>query len=210
MDKLSVHERDKYNVIHQYCGVDEGQSGYGRQLELLLTDNSKFHKKWQELYKENKSFLEIGLGAGEIVKHLDKEGFDYCGVDISNWVVDELLKLELNVKEMSSHSLSFEDNSFDVVQHLDGLEHIPVEWELGTLSESVRVSKKYIFHSNAMGDAHWDSVSLANGFDAVHINIKNAQLWDDFYESNTSLGYKILHKESDNNTYRIILEKIKN
>ena len=89
MDKLSVHERDKYNVIHQYCGVDEGQSGYGRQLELLLTDNSKFHKKWQELYKENKSFLEIGLGAGEIVKHLDKEGFDYCGVDISNWVVDE-------------------------------------------------------------------------------------------------------------------------
>ena len=25
--------------------------------------------------------MEIGLGAGEIVKHLDKEGFDYCGVD---------------------------------------------------------------------------------------------------------------------------------
>jgi ubiquinone/menaquinone biosynthesis C-methylase UbiE len=209
MGELDIHERDKYNVIHRYCGIDEDQAGYGRQLDLLLTDGSVFHKKWQELYKENNSFLEIGLGAGEIVKYLDKEGVEYCGVDISDWVVNELSKLGLNVKEMSSHTLSFDDNTFDVVQHLDGLEHIPVEWELDTLSESIRVCKKYVFHSNAMGDASLDSISVSNGFDAVHINIKNSQEWDEFYESNTNLGYKILHKEVDSSTYRIILEKVK-
>jgi ubiquinone/menaquinone biosynthesis C-methylase UbiE len=208
MENLFEHERQKYNVIHKYTGIDEGQVGYGRQLGILLTATDPFHSKWQERYKVGSSFLEVGLGAGEIIKHFHKEGVTYCGVDISDYVVNELVKLGLNAKEMSSHDLNLEDNSYDVVQHLDGLEHIPIEWELDTLKEELRVSKKYVFHSNAMGDAYLDIISKENGFDALHINIKNEQQWDAFYESNIELGYKILLKDVTVDTYRVILEKI--
>jgi 2-polyprenyl-3-methyl-5-hydroxy-6-metoxy-1,4-benzoquinol methylase len=207
MEDLFEHERQKYNVIHKYTGIDEGQVGYGRQLGILLTGGDPFHRKWQELYKEGNSFLEVGLGAGEIIKHFHKESVNYCGVDISDYVVDELVKLGLNAKQMSSHDLTLDNETYDVVQHLDGLEHIPVKWELDTLKEELRVSKKYVFHSNAMGDAYLDTISKQHGFDALHINIKNEQQWDEFYQFNTDLGYNILLKDVTPDTYRIILEK---
>ena len=59
-----------------------------------------------------------------------------------------------------------------------------------------------------MGDAYLDIISKENGFDALHINIKNEQQWDAFYESNIELGYKILLKDVTVDTYRVILEKI--
>jgi ubiquinone/menaquinone biosynthesis C-methylase UbiE len=208
MKDLIKHEREKYNVIHKFTGISENQVGYGRQLGILLNNSDPFHTKWQELLTEKNSFLEVGLGAGEIIKHLDSIGIDYCGVDISDYVVTELTNLGLNAKEMSSHQLTLEDDSYDVVQHLDGLEHIPVEWELETLKEELRVARKFVFHSNAMGDAYLDVISKQHGFDALHINIKDEQQWDDFYQSNIDLGYNILLKDVTTDTYRIILEKL--
>ena len=207
MTDLFKHEQDKYNSVHQYTGIHEGQAGYGRQLGLLLNDSSKFHKIWQEEYSNGASILEIGLGAGEIVKHFHKEGREYAGVDISDWVVKELKKEGINAFHMSCHELDIEDDSYDIVQHLDGMEHIPINWELETLKEELRVAKKYVFHANAMGTASLDSVSKQNGFDAVHINIKTEAEWRDFYESNQSLGYEIFHQEMHNGTYKVVLKK---
>jgi ubiquinone/menaquinone biosynthesis C-methylase UbiE len=209
MKELFEHEREKYNCIHKYAGINEDQIGYGRQLNVLLNENDQFNTKWREQYNEGNSFLEVGLGAGEIIKHFHKEGVNYCGVDISDYVINELVKLGLNAKQMSSHKLMLDDSSYDVVQHLDGLEHIPIEWELETLKEELRVARKYVFHSNAMGDAYLDSISKQNGFDELHINIKNEKQWDDFYQSNLDLGYKIVLKHVTPDTYKIVLEKNK-
>jgi len=103
---------------------------------------------------------------------------------------------------MSCHKIDMENDSYDIVQHLDGMEHVPVKWELETLKEELRVTSKWVFHANAMGTAHLDGISRQNGFDNVHINIKTESEWKDFYESNKSLGYEILHKENKNNTLR--------
>lgn len=208
MKNLFEHERDKYNVIHRYTGIHESQVGYGRQLNELLNKKSTFHDKWRSLLNSNNSFLEIGLGAGKIVKFFHSKKIEYCGIDISDYIVIELSKLGINVKQMSAHNIDFPDNTFDVVQHLDGLEHIPVEWELNVLSEELRVSKKYVFHSNAMGDASLDAIALSNGFDALHINVKTESEWDSFYELNSKLfGYTVTCKEIFNGTYYTILEK---
>jgi len=209
MKNLFQHEKEKYNIVHKYTGISENQSGYGRQLNELKTLDRKFNNYWNGFIDEMYSFLEVGLGAGENIKYFHSLNLEYCGIDISDYLVDELSELGLNVKHMSCHEMSFDDNSFDVVQHLDGMEHIPVEWEDKCLSEEVRVSKKYILYANAMGDAYLDSISKSSGYDEVHINIKDEEGWDNFYESNSKkYGYVIFHKEIHSNTYYIILKKI--
>lgn len=208
MNTLFKHEQDKYNLIHQYTGLSENQIGYGRQIQELLTKNSFFHSKWRELVDLKSSFLEVGLGAGEIIKFFHNNNIVYSGIDISDYVVDELKKEGYNAKLSSAHDIKFDDNSFDVVQHLDGMEHIPIEWEYDVLKEELRVSKKYVFHANAMADAYLDIISLKNGFDALHVNIKNKFEWDEFYDTyKIDLNYKIIFKTIINGTYYIILEK---
>tara|TARA_Y100001963_G_scaffold78366_2_gene108718 strand:- start:81809 stop:82429 length:621 start_codon:yes stop_codon:yes gene_type:complete len=203
---LFEHEKAKYNVVHKSC--DDGTTGNGRQLNELLTSNSDFHNLWKSLANSSNSFLEIGLGCGAILDFFKENDIQYYGIDISDYVVENLSKRGLNVKHMSCHDMSFEDDSFDIVQHLDGLEHIPVEWENHTLSEEVRVSKRYIFHANAMGDAWLDRVSKSKGFDEVHINIKDETGWDEFYNSNKEkYNYNIILKLISHNTYFTVLEK---
>ena len=203
---LFEHEKAKYNIVHKSC--DDGTTGNGRQLNELLTSSSDFHNLWKSLANSSNSFLEIGLGCGTILDFFKENNIQYCGIDISDYIVESLSKRGLNVKHMSCHDMSFEDNSFDIVQHLDGLEHIPVEWENHALSEEVRVSKRYVFHANAMGDAWLDRVSKSKGFDEVHVNIKDETGWDKFYNSNKErYGYNIISKLISHNTYFTVLEK---
>lgn len=208
MKNLTDYEREKYNIVHKYTGMDENQVGYARQIEDLLTVDFPFHSKWRELVENKSKFLEVGVGAGEILKYFREEGIDYWGIDISDYVIDELSKQGLNVKECSCHNILFPDNFFDAVTHLDGMEHIPVEWEKQSIREEVRVSRKYIFQANAMGDAYLDQISKSSGFDEVHINIKSEEDWDLFYKENSKeLNYKIIFRGILNNTYYTILEK---
>lgn len=207
--KLFLHEQEKYNLVHKYHGTSPDQIGYGRQINELLSKESRFHTFWRECLVEGLSFLEIGLGAGEIVRFFHQREQTYLGIDIADQVVNELVNEGLNVKHISCHQMSdIPDNSFDVVQHLDGMEHIPVEWETQTLQEEIRVSKQFVFHANAMGDAFLDTISKQGGFDEVHVNIKNKEKWDLFYDTHQGgFGYKINHREVIGNTYYIILEK---
>ena len=201
------YEKEKYNIVHESCGFSETQQGYGRQLQELLSLDNGFHKAWRECLESNLSFIEIGLGAGEIVKFFDENKIEYAGIDISNHAVENLSNL--NVYNMSCHDMSFKNNSYDVVQHLDGMEHVPEEWENDSLREAVRVASKYIFYANAMGDASLDGLVKSRGFsDGVHVNIKNEKQWFDFYNSNKNMGYNIKHKEIIHGTFFIILEKV--
>ena len=204
---LFEHEQSKYDAVHKFC--DDNDTGSdGRQMSELLNLEYKFHTLWRSLLDEDNSFLEIGLGCGSILKFFKEKDIEYCGIDISNYVVSQLGEQDLNVQHMSCHKMGFEDDSFDIVQHLDGFEHIPTKWEEVALSEEVRVSRKYVFHANAMGDAYLDMVSKDKGFDEVHVNIKNEEQWDNFYNKNKEkCGYNIVSTSTIHGTYFIVLEK---
>ena len=205
---LFDHEKEKYNIVHKFTGTSKDQVGYGRQINELRTSDNEFHKLWRAAFSTGKSFLEIGIGSGEILYYFEDNSMPYCGIDISDHIVLELASSGLNVRHMSCNKMEFGDNEFEVVQHLDGLEHVPIKWEQDTLSETVRVSSKYIFHANAMGDAYLDEISKKHGYDNVHINIKNEEEWSNFYVRNKDdLGYDIIHSEVISNTYYIVLEK---
>ncbi len=206
-DKLFSFEQKKYDFIHKKFGNGRDNASFGRQVKELTTRKMDLHEKWRECITEKMSFLEVGLGCGAVMDYWKSLNIEYFGVDISTVLVDGYKKENYNVECMSSHQLNFADNSFDVVQHLDGMEHIPIEWEEETLKEEIRVAKKYVFHANAMCEAWLDQFSKPK-FNELHINVKNSKEWDTFYESNSKkYNYKIVSREVVDQTYYVVLEK---
>lgn len=189
-EDLLARESKKYDLAHQ----GEVPFHHKRQINELLSAGYDFHKSWRSCIQSKLSFLEIGIGCGSVLRYLHDQNLNYLGVDISPLMVDSLSAHGLHCQTLSCHNLkALKDNSFDVVQHLDGMEHIPIEWENQALKEAVRVAKKYVFYANAMGGAFLDTLTQSAGLGPVHINTKTASEWGQFYADNVSYGYEILY-----------------
>src|SRR5208283_3527183 len=79
-------------------------------------------------YKENmrhpvNAGLEVGVGGGWLVRHLQELGYQVagCDVDLSNFQGEEAERLGLR-KANPDGTLAFESNEFDVVVSCDVLE----------------------------------------------------------------------------------------
>jgi 2-polyprenyl-3-methyl-5-hydroxy-6-metoxy-1,4-benzoquinol methylase len=90
---------------------------------------------------EGKKLLDIGCGVGTIGLMLQKRGFDYVGIDISEVGVKRASEkgLRVFVSDVDGDGLQFPDSSFDVVWAGDVLEHVfdPI----GMLSHISRILK---------------------------------------------------------------------
>lgn len=203
-------EREKYNLLHRQSGFEESQQGYGRQVGLLVNSELYFYKFWREINKDkDKIILDIGLGAGETIKYFQNNKYDFYGIDISDYVVSELTNLLKTDRLIccSAHDIKLPSKFCDVVQHLDGFEHIPQEIEIECLKESIRISKGYVFHAIACTDAYWDHFLNQNGYDNAHINIKTPSEWLSFFEKySKQLNYEIFYNETIGETIYIILK----
>lgn len=209
-NNLLNKEKEKYNLLHKLSGFETNQAGYGRQLQLLLNSDLFFFKFWRETNSTRENvILDIGLGAGETVKYFLENKYNFYGIDISDYVIDELKNILKTDKliNCSAHDIKLPSKSCDIVQHLDGFEHIPQEIEVDCLRESVRISRKYIFHAIACTDAYWDHILNQRGFDNAHINIKKPEEWLELFKKYSSdLKYSIYHNQIVGDTLYVILK----
>jgi len=219
-EELEKEEKEKYNYVVNKKGYG---SDYERKKQIKrmvgsLEDVSVSYLNILSELKGKDSFkvLEIGSGPGGVMAWLFSEhGADVYGIDISDAFVEYAKSkfpfLENNFVGNASNMHMFEDNSFDLVQHLDGMEHIPVEWEEDCLKEAVRVSNKYIFYENACQDAYADLWMSEKDYTKAHINIKSPSEWTDFYKSHAEeLNYEIINRYEHSSEYQaIILRKNK-
>lgn len=91
-----------------------------------------------QLRKHNcKNVLEVGAGAGILLKELEKAGFYVKGEDIS----EEASKLNRNIIVANCTDLPFEYRQFDSVLSISLIEHLTKEDGLKMLSEVNRVLK---------------------------------------------------------------------
>jgi len=67
--------------------------------------------------------LEVGCGAGHLVKRLAERGIDIVGIDV-NPNAAELAGTD-RVIEMAAESLDFPDDEFDAIVSVHAIEHIP-------------------------------------------------------------------------------------
>lgn len=201
---LNEMEMKKYDYIHK------ARKNYGKttvRLNWFENYKDEFYIKVREIFKKYKTALDVGCGKGNFYDYFTKiYGTKIKGIDLSESAVKSRPDLDLIVGNAAD--IKFSDNSFDIVYHLDGMEHIPVEWELQVLKEEVRVAKKFIIHQTHMGKSVEDDELISKGMTPLHINIKNIQKWEKFYEDNKNLGYEIYHISKLSNHASVILQKL--
>ena len=217
--KLEISEAAKYDYLVASCNYG---SDFHRDKQVIRTTKELGHVSvvYSQIIswggKQDRPFkvLDVGSGPGGCMSWLIAQGVDAYGVDISK----EFIKIsqsnfpEIRGKVFKGNAKKlkrFSDSSFDLVQHLDGMEHIPKEWEEDCLKEAVRVSRQYVVHEIACEDAWADGGCINNGFSAAHINVKTSEEWLRFYESHSSsLNYKIIAKYLTKEYLAVILKKV--
>jgi SAM-dependent methyltransferase len=69
--------------------------------------------------------LEIGCGAGFFLKAAEHDGWDVCGIELSEaGCAFAVERLGLRVRREQAEQLSFEPESFDIVAMFDVIEHV--------------------------------------------------------------------------------------
>jgi ubiquinone/menaquinone biosynthesis C-methylase UbiE len=205
---LIQDEQEKYNIIH------DTKKGYGWEtVRFKWFDESphKFFKKLFKYFSISKTALDIGCGKGSFYNYFKNRfpHIDITGIDISKIAIESCKEKGFNCIESSADSLPFKDNSFDIVYHLDGYEHIPVEIEVKVLEEQVRVAKKFIVHQIARGQSVEDEYLISIGKTPLHINLKTDEEWLMFFNKHAErLGYNILVNYDIKEHTSIILRKI--
>tara|TARA_R110002049_G_scaffold55701_5_gene154085 strand:+ start:143 stop:1012 length:870 start_codon:yes stop_codon:yes gene_type:complete len=134
------------------------------------------------------TILDVGSGAGIVVRHLRKLGYQSFGVELSDKVIAaNCLDLEKKgyVYNGSTKSLPFKDSSFDLIFSSDVLEHIPENEIDEAVKEIVRVAKKNIFMSISLRPSSENN--------KYHITLKPRNWWEKkFIENGCTVNSDVL------------------
>ncbi len=76
-------------------------------------------------YRQNNRFLDVGCGAGTLLKAALKEDWEAEGIEVSSTSIEFLRKQNIKVFHGDLASAQFPENSFDVAAAVEILEHIP-------------------------------------------------------------------------------------
>ena len=104
------------------------------------------------------------------------------GIDISKEAIRICKNKKYNVEQAYAHKLSFSNKSIDLVFHLDGMEHIPKEWENKTLTTQFNIAKKFVIHSIACHSEKDRDKYLKENYTPLHINIKKPFEWKEIID----------------------------
>lgn len=92
-----------------------------------------------------KKILELGCGAGEASVYFSKKGGDVVATDISNGMLGIVKKVaqrhnvSLQTRQICSHKIDFDDETFDMVYAANLLHHVDIE---SAVKEAHRVLKR--------------------------------------------------------------------
>jgi ubiquinone/menaquinone biosynthesis C-methylase UbiE len=152
-------------------------SGEGRDISFSRFELLKFFQP------SAKRVLDIGCGFGDFLSHVEKDGAQVCGIDISDYALKEARKRvvgKLQKIDVGKEALPFRNNYFDVVTIFDVVEHLESP-EL-VLNESFRTLKNngliFLTTPNHQGWLRGISTSIFPD-DPTHVNVQNGKYWED-------------------------------
>jgi uridylate kinase len=149
------------------------QSILGRLIAKMITWYRAIIIK---LYLNPKNALDVGCGAGNLVSALRKLGVDAYGLEISKEAIEIA---HPSVKPYIYHGditkISFKNNSFDLVLTFDVLDRIERDKLKKAISETIRVSRKFILHKIYTLENIW--ISLFHKPDFSYISVFDRLFW---------------------------------
>jgi ubiquinone/menaquinone biosynthesis C-methylase UbiE len=203
-NELLKKERAKYNKLHKEELKYGGKTGRAKAFKKA---NDKLHMRIKQALLNSKTLLDIGCGKGFMIDFFKNnyKHIEGTGIDISKEALKHVTK-EIITHCCSADKMPFKDNSFDVVIHQDGMEHILVELEKDVMDEIYRVSNKYIYMTIAIHEIKRDQKKKGNN--KVHCNLKSVKEWKrifiDFVKTKNIKDWLFL---ADENWIYIYLEK---
>lgn len=200
---LIEKEKEKYNELHKREVKYGGKTG---RAKAFLRAKDKLHLKVKEGLNNSKTLLDVGCGKGFMLKFFKSryKHLKITGVDIANEVNEYCKKFDFYC--CSANSMPFDTNSFDIVIHQDGMEHIPIDIEKDVMNEICRVANKYIYMTIAIHEIGRDNGKIGN--DKVHCNIKSVKEWKKiFIEFVLKNNIKHWLFDADKNWVYVYMEK---
>jgi len=169
-----IKEKIKYDLLHSH-------KKYGKsitRLNRLFNSEDMFSIMTQKMLRHSETLLDIGCGKGWFMGMLNEKfpSLKTTGVDIAEFESDK----DYIVADVCE--LPFQDDSFDMVCFMEGMEHIPVENEMDAIIEMMRVAGKFIYNTISLFPVNEDQEYIDLGLGAVHINLKTFWEWIDFYK----------------------------
>jgi len=138
-----------------------------QRLPIFIDQKRRYSLILSEIPAPPARILEVGVGGGWLVRHLQELGYQVagCDVDLSNFQGEEAERLGLR-KANPDGTLAFESNEFDVVVSCDVLEHVQPAARERFIEELFRVTKNNgkvvvtAFFCNTRGFALWGAFML--------------------------------------------------
>ncbi len=140
------------------------------------------------LFLKPKNCLDIGCGTGYLVKWLRFFGIEAFGIEISQDALDMADEsTRPYLKKSNISDLPYDTSTFDLVVTYDVLEHVDRGSIRQALSESIRVSRKYILHKLYTSENRW--IGIFHKHDVSHVSVFSQKYWKQLLGSfeNTSI-----------------------
>lgn len=173
----SFYDREYYMGKKGGFVYKRSKSLWGRISKFL----SNYYKALTiKFFLKPKTVLDVGCGTGQLVKQLRVLGIDAYGVEISK---DALEMADSDIKPFLKKGdiidIPYKNNEFDLVMTFDVLEHVERAKIRRAIEETIRVSKKYIFHKVYTRENLW--IRWFHGHDMSHISIFSKRRWMKFF-----------------------------
>jgi len=159
----------------------KGRKG-GYRFNFFNELNNVYRALMIKIFLKPKSVLDVGCGTGRLVYWLRFLGIDAFGIEISKDALELAdKKIRPFLKSGDITKIPYAENNFDLVLTYDVLEHIERSKIKKAISETIRVSKRYIFHKIYTQENHW--ISLTHGEDFSHLSVFSKKYWQNIFSS---------------------------
>lgn len=176
----SYYNREYYTGEKDSLKIAPPKSFIGNVLQSMNNTYKAFLIKF---FLKPKTCLDVGCGTGGLVQALRKLGVDAYGIDVSEHAVamaDDSVRSFLKVGSITD--IPHKDNEFDVVVSFDVLEHLERGSIRKAVDETIRVSKKYIFHKIYTKENSW--INMLHGPDHSHVSVFTQKFWHKMFSDN--------------------------
>jgi len=135
---------DWMSFVYDFIETVGGKIMYGNQVNKMRQEMMN-KLEW----KNNISVLYVSIGTGKdldyIPKNIDINNLTFCGIDISLGMLKKCKrkfnrKINLSLFKCCAEDLPFQDNSFDIVFHVGGINFFTDKQK--AINEMIRVAKK--------------------------------------------------------------------
>jgi len=173
------YDREYYTGKKGEHRFSYAESSFGKAYHTCL---NFFRALIIKIFLNPKNCLDVGCGTGEFVSALRKLGIEAYGVEISKAALEIAdKKIKPYLKEGDITNIPYPDNSFDLVLTFDVMEHLERTKIKKAIEETIRVTRKFVYHKIYTRENIWVTVSHKQDFS--HVSVFTRKYWQHLFSS---------------------------